>query len=148
LPILNYTTEVNIDRTLSEIGRILAKAKARSILTDYDEEGVPTRISFLVETQHGRQGFRLPANAEAVFAALAREASAGKVPRRYVTRQQAARVGWRIVKDWLEAQLAMVEAELVTIEQVMLPYMVVENDRTVYELMEERRFLLSTPSEE
>jgi len=35
---------------------------------------------------------------------------------------QSRRVGWRIIRQWLEAQLAIVETQMVTIEQVFLPY--------------------------
>jgi hypothetical protein len=35
-----------------------------------------------------------------------------KVPRSKCTEDQAQRVAWRIVKDWVEAQMAIVEAQL------------------------------------
>jgi len=31
---------------------------------------------------------------------------------KYRTREHAARVAWRICKDWIEAQLAIVDAEM------------------------------------
>jgi hypothetical protein len=145
MPILNYTTEVPVDRTLAEIQRLLARQGARSILTDYDEQGSPVKISFLIEAPYGRQGYVLPANVDAVFAVMARQNAQGKIPARYVKREHAARVGWRIVKDWLEAQLAIVETEMVTFDQIMLPYMQVERGRTLYEVVKERQFLLEPP---
>lgn len=42
--------------------------------------------------------------------------------------EQAVRVGWRIVRDWVEAQMALVEVEMVTLEQVFLPYLVINNN--------------------
>jgi hypothetical protein len=56
------------------------------------------------------------------------------------TKEQAARIAWRIVKDWLEAQLAMIEAGLVDLQQVFLPYAQDATGRTFYKLMRERKF--------
>lgn len=148
MPILNYTTEIAAGKTVGEIQALLVKAGARSILADYDEEGLPVRISFLIKTQWGERGFALPANSEAVFAVLVRQANSGKVAKRYATQEQAARVGWRIVKDWTEAQLALIETEMVTLSQVMLPYMVVEKDKTLYELMAQNNLMLPSPKGE
>jgi len=53
---------------------------------------------------------------------------------RYKTVEQAERVAWRIMKDWLEAQLAIIATEMVTLDQVFLPYMQGDDGRTVYEL--------------
>jgi hypothetical protein len=55
---------------------------------------------------------------------------------------QASRVAWRIIKDWVDAQLAIIETEMVTLEQVFLPYMQVKDNKTLYEVMIEKRFLL------
>lgn len=140
-PILNYTTGVAVERTLGEIQAILAKAGAKSILIDYSQ-GAPTTISFLVPTQWGDQSFRLPANIEAVYAVLVRQSARSQIPRRFATREQAARVSWRIVKDWLEAQMAIIEAEMVTLSEVMLPYHVQPTGKTLYQAMEEWRFAL------
>ncbi len=48
-------------------------------------------------------------------------------------------VAWRIVKDWLEAQLALLQSRQVKLEQVMLPYMLGTGEQgepvTVYEAL-------------
>lgn len=145
--LLNYTTTVAVDKTLAEMQRVLARAGARSILTNYDGEGNPTALSFLIATAAGDRGFRLPADTEATWRVLTRQWQKGKVPRRFVTREQSARVSWRILKDWLEAQLAIVETEMVAFDQVMLPYLVMDDERTLYETMKSRQFALPAPRE-
>lgn len=133
--LLNYTTTVDVHRSVGEITGMLVTHGARSIMTDYDERGNPVAIRFLVPTQYGETGFALPANSEAVLKVLTRQKSAGKVPPRFVTREQAHRVAWRILKDWLEAQLAIIESEMVTIDQVMLPYRVEPDGRSLYQVI-------------
>ena len=57
--------------------------------------------------------------------------------------EQATRVGWRIIKDWLEAQLALFFLQMVKIEEIFLPYMY--NDKTgqtMFQMLEKRDFKL------
>ena len=43
-------------------------------------------------------------------------------------------MGWRIVRDWLEAQMAVIQTEMVSLDQIMLPYMRGAEGKTFYEL--------------
>lgn len=130
MAIKNYTTSISAEKTVMEIQKALASHKAKAVLTEYDDEGVVTHVSFKIETPHGLMPFRLPANVDGVQACLHRNR---QVPNRLKTREQAARVAWRIVKDWVEAQLAIVEAEMVDMVEVFLPYAQGEDGRTLYE---------------
>lgn len=142
MALLNYTTTIETEKTLGEVARILAKAGARSIMTDYNDEGVPVRLAFLIPSPYGELAYQLPARIENVFAVLEKQCSQGKVSRKYVSMEQAGRVGWRIVKDWLEAQMAFLEADMVTLDQLMLPYQTVDGKRTVYQVMQSHRMVL------
>ena len=144
MPLLNYTTSVSVDRTLEEIGRILRTHGARQIVIDYQGDGNPVAMAFLVETAFGLRGFRLPANAEAIYGTLNRQ----KVPLRLKNREQAVRVAWRIVKDWLQAQMAIVESQMVTLDQVFLPYLTEgPNAPTLYEVLVKNQLALPAPRE-
>lgn len=135
--ILNYTTQIAASKTVSEIQSLLCKAKASAVLTEYDDEGVLNAISFRITKSQGLMSFRLPANIESVWKVLARDRS---IPARLRTRDQAARVAWRIVKDWLAAQLAFIESQQAEFEQVFLPYAQNEQGQTVYERYLETKF--------
>lgn len=146
IALLNYTTTIAVEKSLGEIHRILARAGAKSVLTDY-EQGEPSAIAFVIPTAFGDRPFRLPANINAVLRVLERQYEGGRVQRRFVTQEQAARVGWRIVKDWLEAQLAIIETEMVSFDEIFLPYLLNRNGKTLYELMVEQRLALPEPRE-
>lgn len=135
MPILNYTTSMPVANSVAEIQKKLVKASASAILSEY-ENGVLSHISFKVKTQHGDITFRLPANIEGVFSALKRDC-------KKVKREQAERVAWRIIKDWVEAQLAIIEAGMATLPQVFLPYAQTQNG-TVYECFERGGMLALT----
>lgn len=130
MSILNYTTSISTEKTGSEIQRKLADAKAGAILFEYDSDGIMNSLSFRLNTQYGLVFFRLPSNRSGVLRALR---SDKKVPSRLKTEEQAARVAWRITKDWVEAQLAIVEAGMAEMSEVFLPYAQGSDGRTMFQ---------------
>lgn len=140
--ILNYTTEISVGKTVGEISEMLRLHGASDILTSYDDDKNPVRVSFRTKTQWGPRGFSLPANAQGVYAVLCKQASARKIPRKFTSMEQAHRVAWRIVREWLASQLAMIEADLVSLEQVMLGYLMVSPDKSLYTVLDEGRLEL------
>lgn len=127
MPILNYTTKVDVYQTLGEIQGILVRHGARKVLQDFDAEGRPEALSFMIETPLGVSGITLPAKVDAVLDVMQQQ----KVK---CDRNQAERVAWRIVKDWVEAQMALLESAQVEMDQIFLPYMTNARGQTLYEL--------------
>lgn len=138
MAILNYSTKISADRTAGEVQAMLGKAGAATVATTY-ERGEVSGVSFVLDTVHGRRGYVLPVQADAVRRVLVREEDAGRLGRErrgtFTSPAHARRVAWRIAKDWLEAQLALVDAELASLDQVMLPYMLLGDGRTVYDAL-------------
>jgi hypothetical protein len=62
-----------------------------------------------------REGDTCAANVEPVYAILLRSKVISSKLR---TRDHAARVAWRIIRHWIDAQLALVQASLVPTGQV------------------------------
>lgn len=131
-PLLNYTTTVAVSRTIGQVHALLVEGGARQIMTGYSDVGVPIGVTFAIEVPGGSRGFKLPVQTDRVLAVMKRDKATRNT--KYATPEQAERIAWRIAKDWLEAQLAIVATEMVTFEQVMLPYMQSEDGRTLYEL--------------
>ncbi len=135
MPLLNYTTKVDVYVTLGAIQGQLVKHGAKKILQDYDDNGRITALSFMIDTPAGLRGIRLPANVDAVFRVLRDQ----KVK---CDREQAERVAWRIVKDWVEAQMAILESEMVQMDEIFLPYMVNNSGQTLFEAYRSNQLLL------
>lgn len=135
MPLLNYTTKVDVYATLGAIQGQLVKHGAKKIMQDYDGDGHITALSFMVDTPAGPRGIRLPANVDAVHAVLHRQ----KVK---CDREQAERVAWRILKDWVEAQMAILESEMVQMDEIFLPYMVNQRGQTLFESYRSNQLLL------
>ncbi|KKN48216.1 hypothetical protein LCGC14_0654780 [marine sediment metagenome] len=149
MPIANYTTEVPAIKSVGEIQGILVGHGAKAIMLDYDDD-VPTGLAFIIKTDHGELQFRLPANVKQVEKILlnmrARPLETWHSDYKRVmerVRKQSARVAWRIIKDWVRAQMAILETEMVKIEQIFLPYMVTKGNQTLFEAMEDKGFYLT-----
>jgi hypothetical protein len=139
MAILNYTTQIDVEKTIGEIQRCLSLHGASSIKTDY-EDGIVKAISFLISFGGQPIGYKLPTDWQPVLEVMKKDT---KVPRRLLTKEQAVRVAWRIVKDWIEAQMAIVETRMVEIGDVFLPYMVMKGGKTLAEqVRSDPKFLL------
>lgn len=126
MPIMNYTTKVDVFATLGEIQGQLVKHGAKKIMQDYDNDGHITALSFLIDTPNGPRGVKMPANVSAVRNVLTKQ----KVK---CDRDQAERVAWRIVKDWVAAQMAILESEMVQMDEIFLPYMLNDKGQTLFQ---------------
>jgi len=140
MSLLNYSTTVPAHRTAQQIQNVLVKHGAKSILSEYGDDGALTALAFQVETRCGLVTIRLPVAPEPVLQVLEKQWERGQVPRRYVNQEQAVKVAWRIVKDWVEAQMAILETEMVRMEQIFLPYVVTPGGQTVFEVIEQKQF--------
>ena len=137
----NYTTTVDSFKTVSEIEYILMKHHAKSIMKNYDGESI-IGLSFLIDTGVQQIPVRLPVKVDECLEVLKKEKREN--PRKQIkdTRQQAERVAWRILKDWVEAQMALLDIEMVRFEEIFLPYIETNTGQTIYERLENKQFLL------
>lgn len=141
----NYSTSIDVDKTISEIEKILSSHGASDIWKQYDTAGNVICLNFAINTEFGKMPFKLPMDAQKVLQILSTEKKVGRA--RGLSKaeaediNQARKVGWRIIKDWIDSQLALVEINLVKVEQVFLPYAYdpVKN-QTLYETIRERKF--------
>lgn len=139
MPLLNYTTSIAPQKTVMEIQAMLAKAGASAIMADYDIEGNIVALSFRLRNETGQDiSFKLPTAWQPVLETLKRQ----NVSRSLQTPEQALRVAWRITKDWVAAQLAIIETRMVTTAQVFLPYAITKDGQTVYEYIANNSGLL------
>jgi len=129
--ILNYTTTVDSIKTITQIQQCLVKSGATKIVIDY-EEALPTSLTFCILNNEKNVVFNLPCNYEGILSIMSNDK---KVPKRLCTKEQAMRVSWRILKDWVEAQIAIVQAQMATPTEVFLPYALTKQGETVYKYL-------------
>jgi len=138
MSLLNYTTKIDVEKTVGEIQRMLGKHGAKAIMTNY-EDGMLTALSFQIPANGHDMGFRLPCDWRPVLQVMKDDR---KIPRSLCEQQQAIRVSWRIIKDWTEAQMALIDTQMVRTEDVFLPYAIMRDGNTLAEHVQTGKLLL------
>lgn len=134
MAILNYTTKVKPEKTASQIQAILGKGGARAVMSEF-EGGEVSAIAFQLEINGQILSFRLPINIDGVLRALDRDCEP-----RYCSHEQAARTAWRILKDWVEAQIALVDSNQADLAEVFLPHLQDGTGQTIYQKLKSGGF--------
>ena len=147
MPLLDYTTSVAVSRTVSQVQAKLVEHGARAVMMEYDDHGKIRALAFKVKTPNGELPIRLPIDAAATLKVLQRQHYNGEIPARYASEEHAYRVAWRIIKDWVEAQMSLLETEMVKMEEIFLPYVITRGGQTLYQIMAEKQFMLGLGKE-
>jgi hypothetical protein len=126
MPIKNYTTTIPVQQTVAEISALLASKGARSIRADYAPNGEPSGVAFVLQIHNVSVEFALPVNVAGVERAMKKQKQRGRWTATMMARieKQSKWIAWRIVKDWIAAQIAIVESNQVEAAQVFMPYAV------------------------
>ena len=138
---LNYSTMIAASKTVSEMQAMLARHGASAVQVEYDD-GRAVGLAFSLTTIHGPRHFSLPVDVPAMQRLLIRQDKAGQLRSgrkdQRTSMEQAERVAWRVMKDWLAAQLALVESQMASLDQVMLSYVHVQPGLTLYQAYSDR----------
>lgn len=128
--IKNYTTSIPALKSVGEITSFLASRGVQAVQIEYEPmpPGTPGAISFSIDIDGRRWFYRLPCRAEGVLKTLKRD----RVEPRYSTMEHARAVAWRIVRDWVEAQFALIDAGAADLGEVFLPYLLCGPSETIY----------------
>lgn len=139
MPIKNYTTKVDVYSSVGEIQGALAKGGASKIMIDY-EGGKPVAVTFAITIRGILQGFHLPAAIDGTARVFKRQKLKADA-------EQIERTAWRNVRDWVMAQMALVESSDVPVDKVFLPYLTDGRGRTLYNVYESGQLLLTGGNE-
>jgi hypothetical protein len=129
---LNYTTSIEAEKSALECVTMLMKFGARNVGISVGEDKIADGLDFVIQLPWGARQYSVPANIGGTEKALLRAYREDRIARPYTRREQAARVAWRVLKDWLAVNLALIEAGVVELERVMLPYMKVAPGKDVF----------------
>lgn len=102
---------------------------------DYFADGTLEAISFAMDINGRMAGFRLPALTENVVQIMYGGKTAYGREKKItpLQREQAYKTAWANIRDWIDAQMALVATRQVEVAQVFLPYMVMQGNQTLYE---------------
>ena len=122
------TTRIEAAKTAAEIAALLGRQGASTVQSTY-EAGEVVGLAFSIPCGKRDLFYQLPVKHEPILKLLCNNGAPGKMR----TKEHARRVAWRQVLRWIEAQLALVEVEMVELNEIFLPYLMRDNGKTLYE---------------
>lgn len=137
----NYTSTVPASRSIDKIEKCLVDHGAKQIAKAYDD-GIVIGIKFVMAIDGRDTVFSLPAkveNCKQVFISqrvnMISNAGMEKISK------QAERTAWRIILDWIEIQMAMIDLAQIEMAEVFLAYVFnPQTNQTFFEMMKEDEF--------
>lgn len=144
----NYTSQVPASRSISYIEQKLAQNGARQILKTYDDNGRCSGICFVIPIDGIDMPYKLPAKvAECEKVLTSNLTRRSKPEKRKKIPAQAERTAWKILSDWVEAQMAMIELAQVEPMEVFLPYVYdYQKEQTFFEAIKAKGYKVLLPS--
>lgn len=139
----NYTSSVPVLNSISRIEHRLAQAGATHIAKHYDKER-PVGMIFQIPINNIPMTFKLPTKADRVFDFMIKQrARPPQQSQKQAIRMQADRTAWKILSDWIDIQVSLIQLDQAEAIEVFLPYAYDgRNDRTLFEKMKENNFKL------
>jgi hypothetical protein len=120
--IKNYTSAVPVERTIASIEQELVKIGVTQIVKSYDSEGLPMGIIFSIQIPTvGFFNFKIPARVEAAHDLLKTIPMYKKKNKEWL-KAQSRRTAWKIVLEWVAAQVAMVQLNNIDAMQMFLQF--------------------------
>lgn len=151
----NYTSDVPVNETIRKIENVLVRCGVSGIMKEYaGTSGEIVAITFRIETATGPLTIRLPADKRKATEALFMDYAEGeklsddgnhvrynarKKKRRIDFAEQGARTAWKIMQDWTEVQMSLIQLGQADTLQVFLPY-VYDGKRTYWQAIQESGF--------
>lgn len=137
----NYTSSVPAELTVARIEQILARAGASGVMKEY-QAGELSALTFrLTLPDSGRPvAIRLPVNPDAVFRELAKSLKRQNPSTLANAKAQARRTAWKLMQDWVEVQISLIQMQQADFMQVFLPY-VWDGRQTYYAALKSDNFM-------
>lgn len=134
-PLKNYSARLTT-KPLETIQEQLSY-HASSVQFHY-RDGQAIALNFSMQINGHEISFRLPARIREVEIRLY-----GKDTKlNNIQKKQAYVTAWANIRDWVSAQIAMIDTGMVKAEEVFLPYLLNASNLTLFESMEKQQFLL------
>jgi hypothetical protein len=145
----NYTSTIPINRIFDGLQKVLSEHGAKQIIFEYGEDGKIYGLTFVIPFGNQILPIKLPARIAEAQALLKLQYEQGLINNRKILEpEQAYRVAWRNIWDWVSAQMALLDIKMAKIEEVFLPYVATADGKTLFEAFEQGKLQLPGGSAE
>jgi hypothetical protein len=152
----NYTSNVPVHQTIHRIEQVLIQCGVSGITKEYAPDASVAAITFHIAIADGRpMTIRLPVDTEKAQDALWKDYvgtdklepsgeelswQSKKRKKRSDFSEQAKRTAWKIIQDWIEVQMSMIQMNQAQTDQVFMPYAVMGDGTTFYQAIKRDGF--------
>lgn len=160
----NYTSDVPVSQTIARIETVLLRAGVSTIAKEYgpNQQTVAVTFSIAASADKPMLSVRMPADVAAAQNALWLDYVDGEKlssdgnsvwynARKKKTRkdflEQGERTAWKLVQDWIEVQISMIQLHQADVVQVFLPY-IWDGRNTFYQRLKNSDFKALMPPKE
>ena len=145
---LNWTTKIKARVTAQEcVGMLVDHGAERAGLVVKDKR--PVGVEFQIDTRWGLRHYALPVDVDANQALLRKALNEGRIDpgggrtRSFlIGREHAEDVAWRVMRDWLEVQISMIESGLASMERLLLSWQLVSPGQDMFDALDEQQLQL------
>ena len=150
----NYTSEVAASTTIQRIVTLLIRVGISTVSMDYAPDGSINGVTFSVRIETRTVPIRVPVDVDAAWNALWMDYvgkdrlsndgtaiwnNSAKRKTKKMFRDQAQRTAWKLMQDWIEVQISLIQMKQADLLQVFLPY-VWNGDQTFYHRLKASQF--------
>jgi len=139
----NYTSSVSVSTSIAKIEHRLAQAGATHIAKSYKNE-MPEGMMFQIDVNGRLMTFQLPAKANKVYEYMIKQKKLGyKKDVQETTKRQANMTAWKILSDWIDIQVSLIQLDQAEAAEVFFPYLYSpKEDKTLFQIAKENNFKL------
>lgn len=134
----NYTSSVAVSITIGRIEATLIKCGVKGITKEYDGLGGVLAIIFHLPGDKNDIAVRLPADENRAQDAMWKD-YCDSHPKDWLRKKtrgdfkdQSARTAWKLVQDWVEVQMSLIQMQQAEYRQVFMPY-IWDGKQTLFE---------------
>lgn len=122
--IKNYTSQVPASQSIYRIEKRLVDNGATTISKFYDDKGKIEGVIFQMKVPEAPMPitFKLPARVDRVFDRLWKEVKKPSPERKDKVKDQAERTAWKLLNDWIDIQMSLIELNQIDFTEVFLSY--------------------------
>lgn len=130
--IKNYTSQVTVNSSVQHIEDCLVKHGAKNILKTYNQNKSLSGIAFIVNVNDNDVPFKLPSRVERVEKKLMSLVKRPRSGTKQLTKAQAERTAWKLLSDWVDIQMSLIDLDQVELTEVFMPYIYDHSKQQTY----------------
>lgn len=140
--IKNYTSQIAMEASVSRIERLLVRSGGNNILKGYDKDRELESLQFSMLINGNTVLFKIQAHRDVISKLMLAEYTRPTAKSHEIIAEQSGRTAWKIISDWVEIQLTMVQLEQMEMAEAFMTKTLNSKGQTFFEVIKKDGFKL------